>query len=89
MKVTDSLKRMESKGVEIMVFRCPTCGRFIKTELREGDSHLGTCKNCDINYIARYGREMQDTGEYESWISVWPALSNPDKGRHARYELNK
>lgn len=70
-----------------MVFRCPTCGRFVKTKLKNGNNHFGTCEKCDINYIARYEREMQDTGEYESWVSVWPALSNPNKGKRGCYEL--
>lgn len=71
-----------------MSFRCPTCGRYIKTELREGDSHLGTCKKCDINYLARNIREMNESGEYESSIMVWPALSNPSKGKSVRWVLS-
>lgn len=71
-----------------MVFRCPTCGRFIKTELREGNGHFGTCKKCDINYLARYNREMTDSGEYEACMDVWPAPSNLNKGKCRRWDLS-
>lgn len=72
-----------------MVFRCPTCGRFVKTQLQEGDSHFGTCKKCNINYLARYSGCVQVSGEYEMYLTVFPAPSNPDKGKSARYVLNE
>lgn len=71
-----------------MVFRCPTCGRFIKTTLQNGVSHLGTCKKCDIEYMARYTGGIPESGDYEARLTVWPAPSNPNKGKSVSWALS-
>ncbi len=71
-----------------MVFRCPTCGRFVKTKVQEGDGHFGTCEKCNVNYLARYDGCVQASGDYVTWLTVWPAPSNLNKGKSARYVLS-
>lgn len=71
-----------------MVFRCPTCGRFIKSDLQEGVGHLGTCKKCDIIYLARYFGGITETGDYDAWLTVWPSPVNPNKGESKTWKLH-
>lgn len=70
-----------------MVFRCPTCGRFVKTKLRSGDNHFGTCEKCNINYLARYSGGITESGDYNARLTVWPAPSNKEKGKSVTWEL--
>lgn len=71
-----------------MVFRCPTCGRFIKSDLHEGGSHLGTCKKCDIIYLARFSGCINETDGYDAWLTVWPSPVNSEKGKSKTWKLN-
>jgi transcription elongation factor Elf1 len=62
-----------------MVFRCPTCGRFIKTESEENDVHIGTCKKCNLAYKARFDGCITESGDYEASLTVWPAVKGCGK----------
>jgi len=69
-----------------MVFRCPTCGRFVKASLIEGKSEFGTCYKCRIHYFARFTGCITESGNYDTWLTVWPS---PDqtRGKKAMWNL--
>jgi len=69
-----------------MVFRCPTCGRFIKAKQAEGDGEFGTCGKCKVDYIAHFSGCITESGCYDAWVTVWPC-PNQTRGKEARWIL--